>query len=330
MKKFAFFLSLMVVLFCLACSDNDHDETTGKPGEGPGVINLAVTSRVGTHVGDDLTAYVKSLDLLLFRENTNGIYLLRESVSFTKAQLEALAGGTTEVSAGFTEARNVNFDNLPIGNYIIVGVGNMRDSVGGALENAALSAINVGNTMQEIVASVTEGSTSPRIFFGMTDRIVLGSAMPVAPSLTLYRKVAMFALTLQNVPAAVDRIDVEVQNTYGAFNMTGNFLSDRVISVTQSNRYEFTEDQSTLPLALVTLPTVTGEQSAFTLLFYLDNGQVITIPLQNTYVLKANTITKLTATIDADQSGGVWNVRLTLSISADVEWNVDQEPNIII
>lgn len=112
--------------------------------------------------------------------------------------------------------------------------------------------------------------------------------------------------------------------------MTGNFLSDRVISVTQSNRYEFTEDQSTLPLALVTLPTVTGEQSAFTLLFYLDNGQVITIPLQNTYVLKANTITKLTATIDADQSGGVWNVRLTLSISADVEWNVDQEPNIII
>lgn len=114
----------------------------------------------------------------------------------------------------------------------------------------------------------------------------------------------MFALTLQNVPAAVDRIDVEVQNTYGAFNMTGNFLSDRVISVTQSNRYEFTEDQSTLPLALVTLPTVTGEQSAFTLLFYLDNGQVITIPLQNTYVLKANTITKLTATIDADQSEG--------------------------
>lgn len=112
--------------------------------------------------------------------------------------------------------------------------------------------------------------------------------------------------------------------------MTGNFLSDRVISVTQSNRYEFTKDQSTLPLALVTLPTVTGEQSAFTLLFYLDNGQVITIPLQNTYVLKANTITKLTATIDADQSGGVWNVRLTLSISADVEWNVDQEPNIII
>lgn len=57
---------------------------------------------------------------------------------------------------------------------------------------------------------------------------------------------------------------------------------------------------------------------------------MITIPLQNTYVLKANTITKLTATIDADQSGGVWNVRLTLSISADVEWNVDQEPNIII
>lgn len=79
MKKFAFFLSLMVVLFFLACSDNDHDETTGKPGEGPGVINLAVTSRVGTHVGDDLTAYVKSLDLLLFQGKYDGIYLLRES-----------------------------------------------------------------------------------------------------------------------------------------------------------------------------------------------------------------------------------------------------------
>lgn len=330
MKKFFFLLSIVILAFFTACSDDDNDGTTGKPGEGPGVINLAVTGRVGTHVGDELTEYVKSLDLLLFRENTNGIYLLRESVSFTKAQLDELDNGSTEAAAGFTEPKNVNFENLPIGNYVIVGVGNMRDSVGNALSNATLSAINVGSTMQEVIASVTDGSTSPRIFFGMTDRIVLGSAMPVAPSLTLYRKVAMFALTLQNVPAAVNRIDVEIQNTYGAFNMTGSFLSNRIISVTQSNRYRFTEDQSTLPLALITLPTVSGEQSAFTLLFYLDNGQVITIPLQNSYVLKANTITKLTATIEAEESGGVWDVRLTLSISADVEWNVDQEPNIVI
>lgn len=329
MKRFYGFIFFLTVVCFTACSNDDSD-SSGKPGEGPGAIDLAVTSRIGTLTGQSLTSYVKYLDILLFRENTNGIYRLVESISLNKDQLEALTVSSTESDAGYTEPKDISFENLPIGNYRIAGLGNMRDSTGALLENATLSDVNVGNTMDEVIASVTAGSVSPRLFFGLTDPIVLGSAMPAKPQLTLFRKVAMFNLTLENVPEAVRQINVEIQNTYGAFDMTGAFLSSPVISVLSTQNYNFTSEQSQLPVTVISLPTVSGQQSVFTLVFYLDNGQVITIPLQNTYVLKPNTITKLTATIDANQSGGVWNVELTLSISADVEWNVDQEPGIII
>ncbi|HBO25673.1 MULTISPECIES: FimB/Mfa2 family fimbrial subunit [Culturomica] len=329
MRRFYGVIFILGVVLLAACNDDNSDQS-GKPGEGPGRIELSVTGRVGTVTGEKLINYVKSLDLFLFRENTNGIYLLTETASLDKEQLDALTNSTTGSNAGFTEPKDVDFDNLPIGNYMIVGLGNMLDSTGMELENANLTGAVIGNTMDQVIASVVSGNTAPRLFFGQTERIVLGSAMPVTPQLTLFRKVAMFYLTLENVPSAVKRIDVGIQNTYGAFDMTGDFLSNRIISVVSSNEYMFTEDQPQLPIGVIALPTVAGQQSAFTLTFYLDNGQVIDIPLQNEYTLKSNTITKLTATIDANQSGGVWKVDLTLSISADVEWNVDQEPGIII
>ena len=329
MRRFYGVIFILGVVLLAACNDDNSDQS-GKPGEGPGRIELSVTGRVGTVTGEKLINYVKSLDLCLFRENTNGIYLLTETASLDKEQLDALTNSTTGSNAGFTEPKDVDFDNLPIGNYMIVGLGNMLDSTGMELENANLTGAVIGNTMDQVIASVVSGNTAPRLFFGQTERIVLGSAMPVTPQLTLFRKVAMFYLTLENVPSAVKRIDVGIQNTYGAFDMTGDFLSNRIISVVSSNEYMFTEDQPQLPIGVIALPTVAGQQSAFTLTFYLDNGQVIDIPLQNEYTLKSNTITKLPATIDANQSGGVWKVDLTLSISADVEWNVDQEPGIII
>lgn len=329
MRRFYFFLTALWVFFAAGCSDDNH-ATHEEPGTGPGRIDLAVTGRVGTLVDENLTEYVKSLDLLLFRENDNGIYLLAQSVSFTKDEIEDLTSGNTESEAGFTKSRTVNFENLPLGSYEIVGVGNIRDSVGGVLENASLSGVNVGNTMKEVLASITAGEVSPRLFFGTTSPIVLGTAEAANPSLLLFRKVAMFSLTLEKVPVSVREIDVQIQNTYGAFDMTGDFLSNRIIGVEQQKSYIFTENQPSLSLALITLPSATPAGSQITLIFRLDNGQVITIPLEKQYVLKANTITKLTATIDANQSGGVWSVELSVSISADVEWNVDQEPNIII
>ena len=321
----------MAVLFLLtfaAC--NSDDNWNKEPETGSSKIELAVTGRVGTLVGENLAGYVKSLDLFLFRQNTGGVYQLFKNVSYNESEIEALTAGTTEAASGFTEPRTIDFGGLPVGIYVIVGVGNMRDSTGTDLPNATLSGITTGNTMEEVIAAVTAGNTSPRIFFGQTEAIQLGAQQPATPQLSLFRKVAMFDLTLENVPSVVKRIDVQVGETYGAFNMTGNFLNDRVISVTQQNNYNFSANQPSLPISLITMPTVTGEQSDITLIFYLDNGQTITIPLPSPYALKANTITKLTATINADQEGGQWNVDLTISISADVEWNVDQEPGIII
>lgn len=330
MQGWKFFVVLMLGLGALAACHNDDSNKPVVPSEGPGQVRLAVTSRIGTYVGQELTDYVKSLHILLFRQNDNGTYLLTENAFYNKEQLLALTNGTMDVASGFTETKDIDFENLPIGTYMIAGVGNMADSLGTALEYADLSGIAVGNTMEEVIASIASGHASPRIFFGLTEPFLLGSALPANPALRLFRKVAMFGLTIEKVPVVVKRIDIEIENTEGAFNMTGNYLPGRVIPVSQSRNYSFTEEQASLPVPVITLPTVTGQTSAVTLIFYLENGQVITIPLQNSYVLKENTITQLTATINADQEGGQWSVDLTISISADVEWNVDQEPGIII
>lgn len=330
MQRWSYWGICILCLIALAACHKDDSNKPVVPENGPGRVNLSVTGRVGTYVGEEMTDYVKSLHVFLFRESTGGTYVLAQHVFYDKEQLAGLALSNTAVSAGYTNARNINFDNLPLGTYRIAGVGNMTDSTGAAWDYADLSGIETGNTMEEVIASVTSGHTSPRIFFGQTESFVLGSALPANPSLTLFRKVSMFALTLQKVPAVVERIDMEIQNTYGAFNMTGDYLSDRVISVNYTRNYRFTEEQDTLPVTVVTLPSVTGRSSEVTLIFYLQNGQVINIPLQKPYTLKPNTITKLTATINADQSGGQWTVDLTITVSVDVEWNVDQEPEIII
>lgn len=330
MQCWKYLVVFILGLGALSACHNDDSNKPVVPSNGPGQIKLAVTGRIGTYVGQEFTDYVKSLHIFIFRQNDNGTYLLTQDAFYNQDQLQALTNGTTDVASGFTKAKDIDFENLPIGTYMIAGVGNMADSVGTAWEYADLSGIEQGNTMEEVVVSITSGHPSPRIFFGMTEPFVLGSALPANPNLALFRKVAMFGLTLEKVPAVVERIDMEIENTYGAFNLTGNFVPGNVISVSQSRNYDFAEEQDSLAFPVITLPTVMGQTSAITLIFYLENGQVINIPLQTSYTLKENTITKLAATINANQEGGQWTVDLTISVSADVEWNVDQEPGIII
>lgn len=330
MRRLKYWLILVLYVgISVSCEDNSHKKPD-EPVSGSGRVNLAVTGRIGTYVGENLTDYVKSLHIFLFRQNEDGVYLLTQDAVYNQADLKSFTEDGTESGAGYTKMRDISFENLPLGIYQIVGVGNMTDSLGNAWPDATISGITTGNTMEEVIATVTSGSPSPRIFFGSTEPFELGADTPAKPALLLFRKVAMFALTLEKVPAVVTRIGLEVGNTYGAFNMTGEFLSNRVIPVRQSQAYRFTEEQPSLPVTLICLPTVTAERSDITLLFTLANGQTITIPLQSGYVFKENTITKLTATINAGQEGGQWNIGLTISVSADVEWNVDQEPNIVI
>lgn len=330
MKVLYLFLIVLTGIFLTNCSSDDVNGNVGEKGDG--TIDLAVSGRVGTLVGEHLTTYVKSLDLFLFRENENGVFVLERSVILTKAHLDGLNEEGRAVAPGFTSTRSVTFNSLPLGVYKIVGVGNARDSAGGTLSNATLTGIEQGNRMDEVIAEVTAGRPSPRLFYGETDSIVLGASVSAAPRLNLFRKVSMFALTVEKIPQSVVRIDMEVGNTYGAFSMTGNFLSDVVIGVTIFNTYQFPASFNRAVLISVSLPTAVTNApgSSFVLKFRLDNGLVMVVPLPKDYVLKSNTITKLTATVNVNTPGGGWSVDFTIDVAADVEWNVDQEPDIII
>ena len=205
----------------------------------------------------------------------------------------------------------------------------MLEESGKAFENAALEGVTIGNTMDNIIANITDGAQSPRLFYGITSPVVLGAALEEVPDLTLARKVSMFVLTLKDVPQVVTKIELETTNTYGSFNMTGEYLNNPVISVSDSNSFTFSTVQDSILMTSVSLPTIASNQSNFTLHFTLDNGQIITLGLPK-YVLKENTITKLTAIINTEDSGGQWKMNLVFDLSVDVEWNVDQEPPIII
>lgn len=331
MRNIYLYLLLLGGVIVGACHDDQsykQDEPEGPEPEGHADIRLALTGRVGSVVGDSLTEYVDALNLLLFRENAGGEYVLYRQRLLTKEQLNALADADENADAGFTAMKEVAFDTVPVGYYRIAGVGNVLDSVGGVQANASLRGAAVGASMTEVLAQVTDGSESPRLFWGMTEAIDAGGDAAVLPVLRLYRKVSMFELTLLKIPDVVDRIDMMFEHTYSSFNMEGDFTRGSENWVYDTRGYE-QQVQDSIRLNYVMLPTVAGDSTTIEATFYLSGGgkQPVTLPK---YVLRPNTITKVTATIDPDQLGNAWKVNINSLITVNVEWNVDQEPPIII
>lgn len=326
MKKIGFLLVLITMLFA-SCREDDSYKGD-EPDSRVGTIRLALTGRIGSVVGDSLTEYVKSLNLLLFRENNAGDYTLYRQVLLTKEELNALSSNNGAEEAGFTVFKEFTFDAVPLDNYRIVGIGNVQDSLGNALPEVSLQGAVAGNTLSQVRAVVRELDESPRLFWGITEVITAGTTESTPPVLRLFRKVSMFALTLKDIPNAVNRIGMEIWNTYGTFDAGGTFLSGSGIIVQASSPYTIQPGDSTT-FTYVTLPTIANDSSSFNTTFYLQDGpkQLIGLPK---YILHPNTITKVTATIDTDQPGNIWKVDVSSLISVNVEWNVDQEPPIEI
>lgn len=329
MRRVYLFGGLLLLTILQACREDDSYKPYAPEENSTGNIEVALTGRVGTVVGENLTTYVKSLNLFLFRENTTGDYVLYRDMLLDKSQLEALTENITGTQSGFTVPREIIFDSVPLANYKIVGVGNVQDSLGNALPNVSLQGVTTGNTLNQVLAVVKSGEEASRLFWGITDVVQVGATPATTlPVLSLYRKVAMFALTLEKVPSVVDRIDMDIEMVNSSFNMNGTFQEGAGNYVFASNQYQ-QQVKDSITLTYVTLPTVAGDSSTFLTTFYLVNGskQPVTLPK---YVLKPNTITKVTATIDPDQAGNTWKVNVGSLISVDVEWNVDQEPPITI
>lgn len=328
MRTISLFIPVLLVLTFLGCRNDDSYKPTPQEQTGNEKIELALTTRIGTTVGEQLTKYVKSLNLLLFRENTDGNYVLFRSELLTKAQLEALTAGRDNAEAGFTELKVFTFESVPLANYQIVGVGNIADSTGEALPNVSLRNAEVGTEMSQVIAQVKNAEQSSRLFMGTTGIIAAGTTGDTPQVLRMYRKVSMFALTLEKIPNVVNQIAMQIENTYGAFDMKGSYVSGSGIIVFATNNY-VQQVQDSITLTYVTLPTISGDSTAFEATFYLVNGpkQIVTLPK---YILKPNTITKVTATIDTDQPGNTWKVDIGTVITVNVEWNVDQEPPITI
>ena len=299
MRGVYLFGGLLLLIILQACREDDSYKPYPPAKDSTGNIAVALAGRVGTVVGENLTTYVKSLNLFLFRENTTGDYVLYRNMLLDKSQLEALTENTMSTQPGFTVPREFVFDSVPLANYKIVGVGNVQDSLGNALPNVSLQGVTAGSTLNQVLVVVRSGEEASRLFWGSSDVVQVGATSETnLPVLSLYRKVAMFALTLEKIPSVV------------------------------ANQYR-QQVKDSITLTYVTLPTVAGDSSTFLTTFYLVNGpkQPITLPK---YVLKPNTITKVTATIDPDQPGNIWKVNVNSLIDVDVEWNVDQEPPITI
>lgn len=327
MKRYAYFL-LLLLAFGACRNDDSYKDSPAPEPLVPATIELMLTGRVGSVVGDSLVEYIDALNLFLFRENGAGDYVLYRQRSLDKAQLQALANGDRTADAGFTLFKEITFDTVPVADYRIVGIGNVLDSVGRPQAQVALQGAVIGASMGSVLATIQDGDQSPRLFWGITEVIHAGGAADEVPVLRLYRKVSMFSLTLLRIPDVVSRIDMMFERTYGSFNMEGNYTASSDNTVYATNDYA-QQVQDSITLNYVMLPTVAGDSTSILATFYLTGGgkQPVTLPK---YVLKPNTITKVTATINPDQSGNTWKVDINSLITVNVEWNVDQEPPITI
>lgn len=326
-KVYLYFLLLAFVSFEACRNDESYKQGQVDPLE-PADISVMLAGRIGSVVGDSLSQYIGALNLLLFRENNAGDYVLYRQRTLNKDELRNLSDGDKTSEAGFTVFKEVSFDTVPVANYRIVGVGNALDSTGNALPNVSLQNVTIGTQINDVLVAVRDGDEASRLFWGITETIRAGAEVTELPVLRLYRKVAMFDLTLLKIPDVVSRIDMVFGNTYASFNMAGDYTAGRGITVYGMNEYTQQVNDS-IQLSYIMLPTVEGDSTSILATFYLSGGvkQPVTLP---EYVLAPNTITKVTATIDTDQSGNVWKVDVTSLITVDIEWNVDQEPPINI
>lgn len=82
----------------------------------------------------------------------------------------------------------------------------------------------------------------------------------------------MFALTLLKIPDVVERIDMEFGNTYGSFNMEGDYTPGSAITVYDFRTYT-QQVQDSILLDYTMLPTVEGDSTTIltNLLFVRGN-----------------------------------------------------------
>lgn len=328
MKNIGLLWGFLSLFMWGSCGDDDSYKDNQPELKGNGRIELALTGRIGTSVGETLTDYVDALNLFLFRENTGGEYILFRTLTFNKAELEGLSLSDRETEPGFTEMQQIILDSVPLAHYKIVGLGNALSASGQPLAQVALEGVTLGNRMEEVLAAIAAYEQSPRLFWGITGDLAVGGEEAALPVLRMYRKVAMFSLTLLKIPDVVDKIDMEFGNTYGTFNMAGDFVAGSEIPVMGSTAYE-QNVQDSITVNYVMLPTVAGDSTTIDATFYLSGSDKQNVVLPK-YVLRPNTITKVTATIDTDQPGNQWKVDVNTLITVNVEWNVDQEPPITI
>ena len=253
MRGVYLFGGLLLLIILQACREDDSYKPYPPAKDSTGNIAVALAGRVGTVVGENLTTYVKSLNLFLFRENTTGDYVLYRNMLLDKSQLEALTENTMSTQPGFTVPREFVFDSVPLANYKIVGVGNVQDSLGNALPNVSLQGVTAGSTLNQVLVVVRSGEEASRLFWGSSDVVQVGATSETnLPVLSLYRKVAMFALTLEKIPSVVDRIDMDIEMVNSSFNMNGTFPGRTGSYVFVSNQYR-QQVKDSITLTYVTL-----------------------------------------------------------------------------
>ena len=195
MKKIYLCFILPAFLLLGACHDDDSYKQNIPGPQEPATISVMLTSRVGSVVGNSLSEYVGALNLLLFRANNAGDFILYRQKVLNQEQLRALSDSDQNTEAGFTVFKEISFDTVPVADYRIVGVGNVLDSLGNAQPSVSLQGATIGTSITNVLTSVRNGDEAPRLFWGMTETIHAGSGETM-PVLRLYRKISMFALTV--------------------------------------------------------------------------------------------------------------------------------------
>lgn len=250
MKK----IGVLIVFFFSLFSCSDSTPKVSPEQKSFVKINMATTGLY------NFENYIRTLQLYAFREEAGKFVFYRVLADWDTEDLQQLESASSD--GGEHKDTKLFYTELPVGNYRVYGVGNVRPV--GSLKAGS-------STPEDVYLEYPEGGIHWSYFLGEAD--VRAGETAIAVTLSLQRIVSRLFVRVNAVPWQIDTVKLSVGNIATKIALNGSLGTDTqeltyVFTVKAQNMYE----SDTAIFDFYTFPTV-GTASELNFIFHSRSGE---------------------------------------------------------